>query len=259
MEWIKNFNFEKHKSSILLLLCFIFSLVLIYKLVILPSSKLINLKNEYKLSEIKYNKENTLNRATLQRLTRLKEEYKLQKEKYNQREEEIKKRSFRNLPEAETYLQNLANQNFLNIKTFGRVETIPNLNKTYLPYIISGAPKKIVKFVKELENGEKIVSLSDTPSKFIISSKGEFTFKIATSILNETTEKSSSKDCFSIDILKNCQIRDIKFLKFNSKTYIIIEYIDDTSLVYYSGEEIEFEAKKLKLLIKDGIPILKLK
>lgn len=259
MSWIKNFNWQEHKISLLFFFAFIISLLLLYYLFLNPLSKFFDKKAELKTFKIRYKKEQSLSVATNQRLERLEEEYSTQKKEFDKVLIEIQSKSFTTLPEVEKTIQNIADKNLVKIQTVGRIETINNSNKIYIPYIVSGMEKNLLNFIQELENYEKSISFTSTPSELLLFPQGRFTFKLATNVLNYTATPFFETDYLTIDKIKNVEIKNVKTLKFNSKTYVIINYSDGSSSIYYLGETLNIAGNNFILEIKNGDLILELK
>ena len=74
-------------------------------------------------------------------------------------------KSFKNIGEFEKTIYKKLKSNNLYFKIIGRVEKERDEGegKVYISYEIVGKKRKCKKFYKELENGEKLISLVETP------------------------------------------------------------------------------------------------
>ena len=76
----------------------------------------------------------------------------------------------------------------LTIETIGRVEKISEIDKIYIPYIISGDISDIFLFIEELENSDKKISFTDSITQISTLPQGRLTTKMSSNVLNITNK-----------------------------------------------------------------------
>lgn len=258
MKFLKKFDYHEHKNSVLLLISMIILTFIIYYLIFIPFKIYLEKKESIDSFQVKSKKEERINQANIQRYNKLLEELEKQKQHYETLKEETKKKSFKNISSFESFISEKANSHFLTIETIGRIERIHETDKTYVPYIINGELPDIISFIKELENSENQITLTDSNTQLILSTQGKLITKISSSILKEKEEKLEKKDLIPLSQLKNIKIDRIKYLKFNSNNYIIINYKNGDRSIYLYGEEIEFNNSRYKIILENGSPFLQL-
>lgn len=188
------------------------------------------------------------------------EENKKAEEKYKQYEEQLIKRSFENTAIFDEFIQKKAEDNQLLIKSIGSIETSNSSKKgkVYISYEIEGNSKNIKNFIKELENTEKLVSL--TENKLLLENKDgkiRITLKISGYILNIISEKKDTcideEKKLHISFL-DLDISEFKIIELNEKKYAVVKFKNGSRKIIYHGEKIKIDEKIYRAVIKaDGI------
>ena len=258
MKLLKKFDYHEHKNSILLFISLIIWTFIIYLLILSPFQSYLEKKESASNFQLKSKKEEKLNQANSQRYNKLLEEFEKQKQYYKNLEEKTKKKSFKNVSSFESFISEKASSHFLTIETIGRIEQIPETDKKYIPYIINGETSNILSFIEDLENSENKITLTDSNIQLFTLPQGKLIAKLSSNILNEKDENIEKNDVIPLAQLKNIKIDRIKYLNFNSKNYIIINYKNGSRDIYLNGEEIEFNNSRYKLILENGSPFLKL-
>jgi MFS superfamily sulfate permease-like transporter len=139
----------------------------------------------------------------------------------------------------------MAKKNSILIETIGRIERVVETDKSYIPYIVSGEIDDINRFVKELEEEEQKISFSETTSQLdITQSKGRLTCKLSANILEKIEEDKEKVEELNFKKILGYGVKDIKFLKYNEKEYIIIKYRDGSKDIYFQGEILDIDGIK---------------
>lgn len=144
----------------------------------------------------------------------------------------------------------------LTIETIGRVEKISETDKIYIPYIISGDISDIFLFIEELENSDKKISFTDSITQISTLPQGRLTTKISSNVLNITNKDIKEEKFFPISKLNNQKITKIKYLNFNNRIYIIVNYKNNSKNIFYVGEEIVFDNSKYRIILENNYPFL---
>lgn len=258
MKFLKKFDYQEHKSKILFLTSFTIGIFIIYTLVISPFKNYTNKKDRVNSFEIKNKKEEKLNQANNQRYNKLVEELKEVEKYYTTLEEKAKEKSFKNISSFESFISEKSDSHYLTIETIGRIERISETDKIYIPYIITGEITDIFSFIKEIENSDKKISFTDTLTQISFSPQGKIITKISANVLNTKLEKTEEHNPIPISELRSIKISKIKYLNFNNKIYIIINYKDGSKNIFHEGEEIIFNNLKYRIILKNGSPFLQL-
>ena len=190
---------------------------------------------------------------------RLKENKKAEEE-YKQYEEQLIKRSFENTAVFEEFIQEKVEENHLLIKNIGTIETSSSSKKgkVYISYEIEGNSRNIKNFIKELENTEKLISL--TENNVLLENKDGkkgMTLKISGYILNTVSKK---KDIYINEEKKpyisfyDLSISEFKIVELNEKKYAVVKFKNGSRKIIYHREKIEIDEKIYRAVIKeDGI------
>ncbi|MDD7261612.1 hypothetical protein [Fusobacterium sp. FSA-380-WT-2B] len=206
--------------------------------------------------EIKTRKEMKQNQANNQRYKKLLEELEETEKYYSNLEEKTKKKSFKNISSFEKFISEKSNFYNLTIETIGRVEKISETDKIYIPYIISGDISDIFLFIEELENSDKKISFTDSITQISTLPQGRLTTKISSNVLNITNKDIKEEKFFPISKLNNQKITKIKYLNFNNRIYIIVNYKNNSKNIFYVGEEIVFDNSKYRIILENNYPFL---
>lgn len=252
MKLIKEFEVQEYKDKIVITLGFAIFIILLYLLFYKPIINWYEKKEEYREYSLKSMKESKIFEAGEQRYKRLEEEL-LNEEKENKETlKELENKSFKNIVAFEKYVDDIAEKNSILIETIGRIERVVETDKSYIPYIVSGEIDDINRFVKELEEGEQKISFSETTSQLdITQSKGRLTCKLSANILEKIEEDKEKVEELNFKKILGYGVKDIKFLKYNEKEYIIIKYRDGSKDIYFQGEILDIDGIKYEIFIKN--------
>lgn len=252
-------NLKEHKNTIILICIAIIWLFSTYHLVFAPYNLMkyrdrIEKETEIRLEKVQREFEN-IEKIYEKRL----EENRKAEEKYLQYEQNLISKSFENIGILEEFIQNKIDKNSLQLKSTGSIEVSNSdrreKGKVFISYEVIGDEENIENFIKDLENTERLISITDNSivlknSESIIN----LSFKISSYLLNTSLEKNKiydrKKDRAYISF-KNLNIIDFKILKLNGKEYAVIKYKNGGRKILYDGEDIEIEEKNYKIKIKD--------
>ena len=251
MKLLKKIDCQEYKSQILLLISLIIFSFIIYSLVLSPFQNYLQKRERVSSLEIKTRKEMKQNQANNQRYKKLLEELEETEKYYSNLEEKTKKKSFKNISSFEKFISEKSNFYNLTIETIGRVEKISETDKIYIPYIISGDISDIFLFIEELENSDKKISFTDSTLP-----QGRLTTKMSSNVLNITNKDIKEEKFFPISKLNNQKITKIKYLNFNNRIYIIVNYKNNSKNIFYVGEEIVFDNSKYRIILENNYPFL---
>lgn len=255
---LKKFNYQIYRTQFLLLISIFIAGFILYLLVFSPFKNYIEKREKLEVFQTKIKKEKKINQANNQRYSKLSQELKKMREYYNNLDKTSKEKSFKNISSFEKFISEKAKSYNLTIETIGRIERIDKSDKIYIPYIISGNTIDILSFIKELEKSDKKISFTDSNTQISFNPQGKITTKVSSVVLNFRESKTENNSLIQISELSNKKISNIKYLKFNSKIYIIINYKDGSKIIFYEGEELLFNNLKYKIILKNNSPFLKL-
>lgn len=258
MELLKKIDYQEHKSKFLILLSFAITLFIVYHFILIPVQNYNNKRGKFESLEVKNKKEKKLNDVSSMKYSKLLEELEKTKKYYSDLEDVSKKKSFENISSFESFISEKANSYGLTIETIGRVEKIEETDKVYLPYIISGDISKIFLFIEELENSDRKISITDSTTIISILPQERITTKLSANVLISKKNEEEYSELLPISKLNNIAINKIKYLNFNNKVYIILNYKNGNKSIFYAGEEILFDNMKYEVILKNGSPFLKL-
>lgn len=256
MKLLKKIDCQEYKSQILLLISLIIFSFIIYSLVLSPFQNYLQKRERVSSLEIKTRKEMKQNQANNQRHKKLLEELEETEKYYSNLEEKTKKKSFKNISSFEKFISEKSNFYNLTIETIGRVEKISETDKIYIPYIISGDISDIFLFIEELENSDKKISFTDSITQISTLPQGRLTTKMSSNVLNITNKDIKEEKFFPISKLNNQKITKIKYLNFNNRIYIIVNYKNNSKNILYVGEEIVFDNSKYRIILENNYPFL---
>lgn len=266
---IKIDSLQENKEKIIGIVLIGLNLIFFYFCSIVPYSRLKLKRETVKEFEIKLKKFRR-EKEIVEKIynSKIEKEKEIEK-KFNEDRKIIVVKSFKNISEFEkTILEKLKKYNLYS-QTIGRVEKLSSETegKVYISYEIIGKEKSIKEFIQELENGEKLISLVETPVYIEINEEeSKIKLKIAGYILN-LLEKEQEK--IDINIKKKeelteekilfisfdeVSILEKKILNLNKNRYLLLKYKKGGRDIFYENEEIEKEGKKYRIKIKeDGI------
>lgn len=266
---IKIDRLQENKEKIIGIVLIGLNLIFFYFCSIVPYSRLKLKRETVKEFEIKLKKFRR-EKEIVEKIynSKIEKEKEIEK-KFNEDRKIIVVKSFKNISEFEkTILEKLKKYNLYS-QTIGRVEKLSSETegKVYISYEIIGKEKSIKEFIQELENGEKLISLVETPVYIEINEEeSKIKLKIAGYILN-LLEKEQEK--IDINIKKKeelteekilfisfdeVSILEKKILNLNKNRYLLLKYKKGGRDIFYENEEIEKEGKKYRIKIKeDGI------
>ncbi|STO30702.1 Uncharacterised protein [Fusobacterium necrogenes] len=255
---LKNFNYHEYKAQILLFISIFIAGFIMYSLIFLPFKDYKGKVEALKSLQIKIKKEQKTKQASTQRYNKLLENLEQLKISQNNIEKIEKNKSFKNISSLEKFISEKANSHHLIINTIGRVEKVNNSNKIYIPYIIEGEDKDILSFLEELEKNKKKISFSDSITKISFTPRGKIITKISSNVLNTIEQEINQDSLITISKLSNKKISNIKYLSFNKKNYIILNYKDGSKNIFYEGEEVILNNLRYKIILKNNSPFLQL-
>ena len=258
MELLKKFDYQEHKSKCLFLISFSIGIFILYYLIFLPFQNYTNKKDRANSFEVKIRKEEKINQANNQKHSKMIEELEKTKKYYSDLENKNIKNSFKNISSFEKFISEKAQLYNLNIETIGKVEKISETDKLFIPYILNGDISDILSFIEELENNDKKISLTDSSTNISLLPHGKITTKLSANILNLKEEELKENNLLPISKLSNNKITKIKYIKFNDKIYIILNYKNGSKKIFYNGEEIVFNNLKYKIILNNNSPFLEL-
>ena len=256
-------NLQEKREKIVIIFLIVINLIFFYFCCIIPYKKIIyteeKLKNyKMKLKKVIKEKETMVKVHEIQ-VSKNKEI----EERYDKYIESIKEKSFNNIGEFERLIYKKIKSNKLYFKIIGRVEKERNEGegKVYISYEIIGKKKNLMSFIKELENGEKLISLGETP--VYLEEKAEeskIKLKIAGYILNilEGEDKDIEKEYIDNQKIflpfEELNLIDKKILKLNKKRYLILKYKKGGREIFLENEKIEKNGKEYRIRIaEEGI------
>lgn len=257
---IKEIDIQEYRDKILLFIASVLLLFLGYFLYYRPFTNLSLKRAEVEEYFAKKTKEEKRLEAGRKRYSRLEEELKKERESLERSKEKLKEGSFLNLVELERYISDVTQSNQLTIETIGRVERIEETDKVYIPYVIFGNLENILNFIDEIEKNEKGISLSETHMKLEIEKNSvRLSCKISTNVLERIEEGSIvDRNIFPYRDFVTTKIKEIKFLKYGDKNYIIIRYVDGSKELLYEGKRIERFGKNYEIILQNKGIYLKL-
>lgn len=257
---IKEIDIQRYRDKILLFIASVLLLFLGYFLFYKPFTNLNSKREEVEEYSTKKIKEEKRLEASEKRYSRLEEELKKERESLERSKEKLKDGSFLNLVELERYISDVVQSNQLTIETIGRVERIEETNKIYIPYVIFGGLENILNFIDEIEKNEKEISLSETYVKLEIDKNSvRLSCKISTNVLEREEEESTvDRYVFPYKNFITDKIKEIKFLKYGDRNYIIIRYVDGSKEFLYEGKRIERGGKNYEVILQNKNIYLKL-
>lgn len=259
--------FQENKEKIIGVFLIGLNIIFFYFCSIVPYNRLKLKRETFRESEIKLKKVSK-EKEIVEKIynSKIEKEKEIER-KFNESREKIVTKSFKNIGEFEkTILEKLKKYNLCS-QTIGRVEKLSSETegKAYISYEIIGKEKNIKKFIQELENGEKLISVVETPVYIEIKEEeSKIKLKIAGYILNllekeqekidiEKVEKAIEEKILFISF-DEVSILEKKILNLNKNRYLLLKYKKGGRDIFYENEEIEKEGKKYRIKIKeDGI------
>lgn len=255
---LKKFNYQMYKTHFLLLISIFIAGFILYLLVFSPFKNYMEKREKLETLQTKIKKENKINQANNQRYNKLSQELEKLKDYYNNLAKTSKERSFKNVSSFEKFISETAESHNLTIETIGRIERIDKNDKIYIPYIINGDARDIFSFIEELEKSDKKISFTDSHTQISFNSQTKIVTKISSVVFNFVENNIEDNSLLTISELSNKKISNIKYLKFNSKIYIIINYKDGSKNIFYEGEEFISNNLKYKIILENNSPFLQL-
>lgn len=220
---IKIDSLQENKEKIIGIVLIGLNLIFFYFCSIVPYSRLKLKRETVKEFEIKLKKFRR-EKEIVEKIynSKIEKEKEIEK-KFNEDRKIIVVKSFKNISEFEkTILEKLKKYNLYS-QTIGRVEKLSSETegKVYISYEIIGKEKSIKEFIQELENGEKLISLVETPVYIEINEEeSKIKLKIAGYILN-LLEKEQEK--IDINIKKKEELTEEKILFISFDEVSILE------------------------------------
>ena len=264
---IKIDSLQENKEKIIGIVLIGLNLIFFYFCSIVPYSRLKLKRETVKEFEIKLKKFRR-EKEIVEKIynSKIEKEKEIER-KFNESREKIVTKSFKNINEFEkTILERLKKYNLYS-QIIGRVEKLNNEieGKAYISYEIIGKEKNIKEFLQELENGEKLISLVETPVYIEIKEEeSKIKLKIAGYILNLLEKEQEKIDIEKLEEVTEEKILFISFdevsilekkiLNLNKNRYLLLKYKKGGRDIFCEDEEIEKEGKKYRIKIEeDGI------
>ena len=259
--------FQENKEKIIGVFLIGLNIIFFYFCCIAPYNKLKLKRETVREAEIKLKKVSK-EKEIVEKIynSKIEKEKEIENRFKNNREKIIAK-SFKNINEFEkTILEKLKKYNLYS-QIIGRIEKLSGETegKAYISYEIIGKEKNIKEFIQELENGEKLISLVETPIYLEIKEEeSKIKLKIAGYILNLLEKEVEEKDVEKRESLTKEKIIFISFdeldilekkiLNLNKNRYLLLKYKKGGRNIFCENEEIEKDGKKYRIKIKeDGI------
>ena len=259
MKIINNFQFIEWKDKGAVFIFGIIWMFSTYKFVIEPYTEIQNRKKEKISLEIKERKAEK----------ELKEIDRIYQKKYeeNKKEEEIYKtykkllleKGFQNSGEMEEYIYQKSKENKLTIELIGgieKTETKEKEGKVYIPYSLIGEEKNIVKWIEEIENSRKLLSVTDTSFQFQkIEENIKLNLKMAGYLLNDTPKEKNTKNKEKESIFYTYEGKEVvterNTVEINRKTYLILKFKNGERKIFSDGEKIKKDNEWYTLKIRE--------
>lgn len=245
-----NFDTKKHKKSILFFFLLFVIILSFYQFILLKTLDFLESKEEYSNSlqlknklELKLEKEvnevHTLEESLL--------EYKNIKEKESKNKEE--KKAFSSDIEVEKFLAKFLAQNSLEVNFIGRIEKNERSGYFFFPYTIKGMFENFINFFSQVENLDRNIRFDISPILLSIDSPSLFEGKICAKLDNNIEYSPKEIEGISFADIKPTVISQIKKVSLNNMDYLIIYYIDKSTLVLRNHENIKIRNKNYQVEI----------
>lgn len=258
---IKIDDFQKNKEKIIVIILIVINLIFFYFCCGVPYKKLIYSKEKMENYEVRLKKVIKEKEIMIKIYETQANKNREIEQKYDKYIEIIREKSLKNIGEFERIIYKKLKSNNLYFKIIGRVEKERNEGegKVYISYEIVGKKGKVINFINELENGEKLISLGETPIYFETKEdESKIKLKIAGYILNILEDKEIEKEDEEIKGIflpfEELNILEKKILELNKNKYLLLKYKKGGREIFLENEKIEKNGKKYRIKIKeDGI------
>ena len=184
-----------------------------------------------------------------------------EKAEYEIYEKTILERGFQNSGKMEEYIYQKSKENKITIEIIGSIEKSGTVEKerkgkVYIPYSITGKEENILKWIGEIENSEKLISLTDTPFQLNKDeSEMKANLKISGYVLNDTLKEKSVQSIITENLFFNYNQKEIVIekntIEINGKIHIILKFKSGKRKILTDGEKIKKGKEWYMLRIQD--------
>ncbi|BBA49942.1 hypothetical protein [uncultured Fusobacterium sp.] len=262
MKGISNLQLTEWKEKVIAFIFIGLWMILTYKFIIEPYNE-IQSKKKQKLSlEVKVKKAEKELEEVKKIYQKKSGENKKEKTEYEIYEKTLLERGFQNSGKMEEYIYQKSKENKIIIEVIGGIEKNGTTEKerkgkVYIPYSIGGEEKNILKWIKEIESSEKLISFTDTPFQFCKNENNiKINLKISGYILNDTPKEKNTKITEKEKIFYTYNEKEImtekNIIEINGKIYMIIRFKNGKRKIFTHGEEIKKDSEQYILRIEDN-------
>lgn len=246
MSYLNVIKLEKYKKSIVISIIFLVFISLFYQLIFNKVLYLLEIDEkikDYKDNINKLESEEKEIEGSYEKLA-------LKIKKLEEQNKKIKK-EFNSVVEFEYFINEELKKNLLQLVTMGRIEVDESSNY-YFPYIFQGKLLNLIKFFKSIEDSKFNIFLDKT--SFIIETGkiSIFEGKIGVKINNKTGKTKKKLEKISIYDLSSKEVVETKIITFDYTNYIIIRYLDNTTLLLREGETIKIGKDDYNIKVKNN-------
>lgn len=262
MKGISNLQLTEWKEKVIAFIFIGLWMILTYKLIIEPYNEIQNKKKQKLSLEVKVKKAEKELGETEKIYQKKSEENKKEKAEYEIYEKTLLERGFQNSGKMEEYIYQKSKGNKIIIEVIGSIEKSGTTEKerkgkVYIPYSITGEEKNILKWIREIENSEKLISFTDTPFQFHKNENNiKINLKISGYILNDTPKEKNIKIAEKEKIFYTYNEKEMmtekNIIEINGKIYMIIKFKNGKRKIFTHGEEIKKDSKHYILRIEDN-------
>lgn len=262
MKIANNFQFTEWKEKVIAFIFIGIWLVMTYKLVIEPYNEIQNKKNQKISLEVKVKKSGKELKETEKIYQKKYEENKKEKTEYEIYEKNLLEKGFQNSGELEDFIYRKSKESKIAIEIIGGIEKTgtggkEKRGKIYIPYSLSGKERNLFNWIKEMENSEKLISLTDTPFQFQKNESDiKFNLKISGYILNDTPKEKNIKNVKKESIFytynEKEMIAEKNTVEINGKKYIVLKFKNGKRKIFSDGERIKKDKEWYILKIEDN-------
>lgn len=261
MKEISNIQITEWKEKGVVFIFIGLWLILSYKLVVEPYNEIQNKKKQKISLETKVkNTKKELKETEKIYQKKFKENMK-EKAEYEIYEKTILERGFQNSGKMEEYIYQKSKENKITIEIIGSIEKSGTVEKerkgkVYIPYSITGKEENILKWIGEIENSEKLISLTDTPFQ-LNKDENEMkaNLKISGYVLNDTLKEKSEQSIITENLFFNYNQKEIVIekntIEINGKIHIILKFKSGKRKILTDGEKIKKGKEWYMLRIQD--------
>lgn len=262
MKRIGNLQFTEWKEKGIAFIFIGLWMILTYKLLIKPYSEIKNKKKQKISLEIRVKKAEKELEKTEKIYIKKDEENKKERIEYEIYENNLLKKGFQNSGKMKEYIYQSLKKNRITTNIIGSIEKSDTTKKerkgkVYIPYSITGEEENILKWIKEIENSNKLISFTDTPFQFHKDENNiKINLKVSGYILNDTLKEKNIKNIEKEKIFYIYSEKEIltekNIIEINGKTYMILKFKNGKRKIFADGEEIKKGKNYYILKIEDN-------